>query len=78
MHYAEQHEIDADYAQDMKLPFKTYDGSFTMFTSVVPAHYWELYGFKHVFQSIQFLTFNEDQTDLIFANTVWQPPKTSC
>lgn len=36
MHYLDEHGVDGDYHQDMKLPFKTHDVSVNVFSFVFP------------------------------------------
>ncbi|KMQ70922.1 MULTISPECIES: hypothetical protein [Chryseobacterium] len=76
MHYLEDHGIDADYSQDMKLPFKVQDSSHYSLNIIVPPSNSEtlaershlIDGVKHNF------VYAESFFPSIFLK-IWQPPK---
>ena len=76
MHYAEKTVIDADYQQDMQLPFKTNDADICMSASIsFPAPFF-------IFETISaptvqqiFPTTNEQMYVYLNQTDIFQPPK---
>lgn len=76
MHYLEDHGVDDDYAQDLRLPFKSHDFYGSAPTIVFPPKRIE-FNFEH--QSIPI----EEQHNFAYSENfypsvlqkIWQPPK---
>lgn len=76
MHYLDKTVKDADYKQDMKLPFKTHDISVNGVNLVIPQRKIE---FNFEFKEIQIefkhnFAYSEHFYPSVFQN-IWQPPK---
>ena len=76
MHYLDEHGVDGDYHQDMKLPFKTHDVSVNVFSFVFPPKKIE-FNFEY-----KPLDIDEQQSFAYSGNffpsvfqKIWQPPK---
>jgi hypothetical protein len=76
IHYTQGSPKDADYDQDMKLPFKTFNNcNFTNISNCCTLPY------QAKLQNIYFIKKNNNLRDYSFLyssaslNTIWQPPK---
>ncbi|WP_051190385.1 hypothetical protein [Kaistella palustris] len=75
IHYVDEQQLDADYRQDMKLPFKTHDFSSVSVTPNVPPE-------KQLLK-IERLIFVEESTNFCYSDhrypsiliPIWEPPK---
>ena len=76
MHYLDEQQKDSDYSQDMKLPFKTHDFSFSAITMAVPPKRVEIaFIVKKIFiEKKQHFAYSENFYPSIFQK-IWQPPK---
>ncbi len=76
MHYADTSTKDADYDQDMKLPFKSHSECSSLSIAVtVPPQFPDL--IKSFFsEKKEFSAYNENVVSSAFLSFVWQPPKT--
>ena len=76
MHYLDEHQIDSDYSQDMKLPFKTHDFSFSAFSLTVPPKPLDFsLTAKRIFvEKKQNFAYSENFYPSVFQK-IWQPPK---
>lgn len=78
IHYMQEDIKDADYAKDMKLPFKTLISNSNATSLYTPCT--EFYSIKEpstYFTKPQ-LTTHLALYSSIFAPTIWQPPKKTC
>ena len=76
MHYLEDHGIDSDYEQDMKLPFKKMDFAGTTVSFIIPQKKLE-YNFEFTplnFEEQHSFAYSESFYPSIFQK-IWQPPK---
>ena len=76
MHYLDEHGVDGDYHQDMKLPFKTHDVSVNVFSFVFPPKKIE-FNFEYKPLGIdeqQSFAYSENFFPSVFQK-IWQPPK---
>lgn len=76
MHYLDAPVKDADYNQDMKLPFKTHDFSVFSFTFTTPPKKIE-FNFEHKCSNIEEqhnFAYSESFYPSVFQK-IWQPPK---
>lgn len=74
IHYFQGNVKDADYAQDMKLPFKTLDQNCTGIVLDVPAPVFNL----KAITPYAIKTFAIRHTDFhnsLYSSAIWQPPK---
>lgn len=76
MHYLDAPVKDADYSQDMKLPFKTHDFSVASVVITVPPKAVELSFPRSMVTSYmrQHFTYSENFYPSVFQK-IWQPPK---
>lgn len=76
MHYIENHGVDSDYEQDMKLPFKTHDFSVTSTNIQFPPKKIE-FSFTHnpvTIHNQHSFAYCESFYPSVFLK-IWQPPK---
>lgn len=76
LHYSKGDVKDKDYADDMKLPFKTYNGcvSANMISFFITTSY--PFVIKEPTSSAELYTFYRDNfSSSAFLSSIWQPPK---
>lgn len=76
MHYLDEQQKDSDYSQDMKLPFKTHDYSFSAISITIPPKRVELtFPVNKIFieKKLNFI-YSETFYPSVFQK-IWQPPK---
>ena len=76
MHYLDEQIVDEDYAEDMKLPFKTHDFSSSLITLNIPP---EKPTLNIQFQSVYVdyspnFSYSEKYFPSVFQK-IWEPPK---
>lgn len=76
LHYLDEQLQDSDYNQDMKLPFKTHDFSFSSFSLTVPPKPVDFtFSVKKFFiEKKQNFAYRETFYPSVFQK-IWQPPK---
>lgn len=79
MHYASSDVHDADYDQDMKLPFKSHDGCLGTNSIIFITNNFSCEVAKPlpVMGNMDYLTYNENLLPSAYLSFIWQPPK-SC
>jgi hypothetical protein len=78
MHYAHGDVKDADYDEDMKLPFKSHDGCVnTFFISFVPNTFDDLSTKPVYIEDNTYSVYEETFLTSSYLSFIWQPPK-SC
>jgi hypothetical protein len=78
MHYAQDNVKDADYDEDMKLPFKSHDGCVNASVVVfIPSNF--SYSIPKPLSSEKnsYTIYSEDDLNSSFPSSIWQPPKFS-
>ena len=76
MHYAHGDVMDADYDQDMKLPFKSHDGCFSSASVIfVNAGFQTLDHKVLVSSNNMYSVYNEPLVPSAYLSFIWQPPK---
>ncbi|AZI31997.1 hypothetical protein [Kaistella carnis] len=76
MHYIDEHIVDSDYKQDMKLPFKTHDFSHSIVNLNIPPESPSLNILQqsiYVDRSTHF-SYSEKYYPSVFSK-IWEPPK---
>ena len=75
-HYAESNTQNADYDEDMKLPFKTINNIGNLMGSYVPVtHVYKLTKRLNVVQKIQWSAAPANLLPSAHLSSIWQPPK---
>ncbi|MCY7421541.1 MAG: hypothetical protein LH478_07340 [Chitinophagaceae bacterium] len=75
-HYAEDDTKNADYDEDMKLPFKTMNNSGNFMVSFVPVtQAFKLIKKINVVQKVQWSNAPANMYASAHLSTIWQPPK---
>ena len=78
MHYAHGDVKDADYDDDMKLPFKSHEGCISAtFVAYTPSTFDELLTKPGYTESKSYLVHSEKFLTSSYLSFIWQPPK-SC
>lgn len=78
MHYAGNDAKDADYDEDMKLPFKSHNGCVTSFIiGFLPANNMELIAKPVYGEDKAYSDYVEKFLTPTYLSSIWQPPK-SC
>lgn len=78
MHYASSTVNDADYAEDMKLPFKSHDGCLSASSIAFVPNSFEEFSTKPVISEvIGFSSYSENSFPDAYLSSIWQPPKTT-
>ncbi|WP_317897876.1 hypothetical protein [Aurantibacillus circumpalustris] len=76
MHYAQGDLKDADYDQDMKLPFKSHDGCLNSSTVIfVNANFETLEAKSLTSLANTYSVYNEPLLPSAYLSFIWQPPK---
>ncbi|MGB3130807.1 MAG: hypothetical protein WBB26_03940 [Saprospiraceae bacterium] len=76
MHYLNGNPIDEDYAQDMKLPFKSTGESTINFISFyTPCTYFEPFDVAPIKEGTQKFFDHHNMNASSFLSSIWQPPK---
>jgi hypothetical protein len=74
MHYIEEQQYDADYAQDMELPFKKADTHCIILPSILPDPIITVYH-KLTFPSPKYFLFDDQYTPLTEKDALLKPPR---
>ena len=79
MHYAQGEVHDADYDEDMKLPFKTHNGCLAVNSIIFITNGFSCDVSKPLplSGSSNYLSYDENILPAAYLSSVWQPPK-SC
>ena len=79
IHYAQGDVKDADYEEDMKLPFKTHDIGFAQISIAVPPSFLFILNEKPIvfFNKTKKQFFTDEKVFNSYQSAIWQPPK-SC
>lgn len=76
MHYAEGDVKDADYEQDMKLPFKTHlNINYATFTAYLPTYIVHFPVQTHFFEAKVLNSYIPSFFTSTHLSSIWQPPK---
>ena len=76
MHYAHGDVKDADYDEDMKLPFKSHDGCISSFSiAFIPHTFSELFAKPFCTESKTYSIYKEHFLKSSYLSFIWQPPK---
>jgi len=76
LHYTHGEVQDDDYDKDMKLPFKTHDGSNSQnFISLIPEQKYSLAKINPPIIRKHTHKYQAGFTNSFYLNTIWQPPK---
>lgn len=78
MHYAHGDVKDADYDEDMKLPFKSHDGCVNAAVVVfIPSHFSYSITKPLTSEKNSYSIHSEEDLNSSFPSSIWQPPKFS-
>lgn len=76
LHYAHGNEQEGDYAEDMKLPFKSTVQDYQTIQSMEPLQYYWTSSFFQAEVNIEISTIYRDEfLKPIYLSSIWQPPK---
>lgn len=78
LHYMVDHGMDADYKEDMQLPFKTFHTvTISGFTGFITPHTNSIPSQTFVYVKEKPLLINDEISELSVFNAIWHPPALS-
>lgn len=76
IHYAHAFEMDEDFEEDMKLPFKTADSGNSAVSIFTPASSPDVSGKRFTDLKNTFAQKNDPSLSSQYLSAIWQPPRT--